>query len=371
MKTYIRALQIAFTYIGTIVGAGFATGQEILQFFTQYGGWAVLTIFLSTVLFIWLGTKMMIIASRIEAESYEDFNRHLFGENAGSLISLFTLIILIGVNSIMLAGAGSIFQEHLGLHYQTGLLITLLGSYWLLRHGISGILQMNSIIVPLMLTLSLIIVFNTFQNPGAGRFLFLDTELSPIKAWLSPLLYTAFNLGMAQAVLVPLARHTKDEKALKMGGILGGIGIGFMLMTAHFAMSAQMPGILQFEIPMGSIAFQLGTLVQSVYLLLIFLEIFSTFVADIYGATTQLKQHLPVAPGLITPCVMLICYALSQFGFSSLLSLLYPVFGAISLVWAVKLIRTPLSLPPRNNPHSIDISGSYVPVDPVTRTTRK
>lgn len=32
MKSHVRTLQIAFTYIGTIVGAGFATGQEILRF---------------------------------------------------------------------------------------------------------------------------------------------------------------------------------------------------------------------------------------------------------------------------------------------------------------------------------------------------
>ncbi|MDQ0195908.1 YkvI family membrane protein [Paenibacillus wynnii] len=371
MKTKVRTLQIAFTYIGTIVGAGFATGQEILQFFTQYGRWAMLTILLSTMLFMWLGTKMMIIAQRIEAESYEDFNRHLFGEYAGSLISLFTLLILIGVNSIMLAGAGAIFEEHLGLHYQTGLLLTIVGSYFLLRRGISGIMQINSTVVPLMLTLSIIIVINTLTIPEAGHFLWLDTDRSPLRAWLSPILYTAFNLGMAQAVLVPLARHTKDVRALKWGGILGGAGIGFMLLTAHFAMSAQMPGILQFEIPMGSIAFQLGSIVQFVYLLLIFLEIFSTFVADIYGVTAQLKQHLPIAPKLITPGVMVICYALSQFGFSSLLSLFYPIFGGLSIVWVYKLILSPVNPPPRNNNTSINNGDVYLHTQPVTRITRK
>lgn len=115
MKSHVRTLQIAFTYIGTIVGAGFATGQEILRFFTRYGHWALLTILFSAALFIWLGTKMMIIARKISADSYEDFNRHLFGAKAGTIISLFTMIILIGVNSIMLAGAGAIFKEHLSL----------------------------------------------------------------------------------------------------------------------------------------------------------------------------------------------------------------------------------------------------------------
>lgn len=371
MKSHIRTLQIAFTYIGTVVGAGFATGQEILKFFTQYGHWAVLTILLSTILFIWLGTKMMVIARRIEAESYEDFNRHLFGEQVGSTISLFTMVILIGVNSIMLAGAGAIFEEHLGLHYQTGLLLTLLGSYFLLKRGISGIMQMNSIVVPLMLTLSLIIIVNTIQIPGAERFLFLNTDRSLFGAWMSPLLYTAFNLGMAQAVLVPMARHTNDEQSIKRGGILGGVGIGFMLLAAHFAMSSQMPGILQFEIPMGSIAVRLGTIVQTIYLLLIFLEIFSTFIADIYGVTTQLQQRLSIAPAVITPLLMLVCYLLSQFGFSSLLSVFYPIFGALSLVWAVKLFRTPWSVPPGNDSTSGSNKEKSVSSIKPARFTRK
>lgn len=364
MKAIIRTLQIAFTYIGTIVGAGFATGQEILQFFTRYGHWAVFTIMLATALFIWLGTKMLVLARAIQADSYEDLNRYLFGPKTGSIISLFTLVILIGVNSIMLAGAGAIFEEHLGLHYQTGLVITLVGSYILLKRGISGILQMNSIVVPLMLTLSLLIVTNTFNMPGVGRVLFLDTEMNPVRAWIAPLLYTAFNLGMAQAVLVPLAKHTQSERQLKLGGILGGAGIGLMLFAAHFAMSAQMPGITQYEIPMASIAFRLGQGVQGIYLLLIFLEIFSTFVADIYGVTAQLQQRLSVPPGWIIPGVMAICYFFSQFGFSSLLALLYPIFGALALVWAFKLLLSGPAPPSSGGKASPPGAGKKEPETP-------
>ncbi|WP_025692153.1 YkvI family membrane protein [Paenibacillus zanthoxyli] len=368
MRQMLRTLQIAFTYIGTIVGAGFATGQEILQFFTQYGRLATLTIVFATGVFIWLGTKMMILAQRIGAESYEDFNRHLFGKNVGGIISLFTLAILIGVNSIMLAGAGAIFEEHLGLHYQTGLVLTVIGSYLLLKRGISGILQMNSIVVPLMLTLSLIIIFNTLDHPGAHHFLQLGTKRSAFAAGLSPFLYTAFNLGMSQAVLVPMARHTQNERPLIYGGILGGLGIGFMLMAAHFAMSAHMPGILKFEIPMGSIAFGLGALVQLVYLVLIFLEIFSTFVADIYGVTLQLAQRLPISSAFITPAVMLTCYVFSQFGFSSLLALFYPMFGALSLIWAVKLILAPMVPPGKSGaPPKTELLPASKPVPRSTR----
>lgn len=339
MKQVFRVLQIAFTYIGTVVGAGFATGQEILQFFTQYGKWATITIALSTMLFVWLGTKMMLIAHDTRSRSYEDLNKHLFGHKAGKWITWITLIVLIGVNSVMLAGAGSVFMEHLGLHYQTGLIITLIGTYLLLGRGMQAILQMNSIVVPMMLLLSLLMIFSTLHHPGVFRFVTLTTDSNPFQAWISPLLYTAFNLALAQAVLVPVGSQIRHRNTLKWGGILGGIGVGFMLMAPHFAMSAQMPGIVQFEIPMGSIAFQLGWIVQSVYVSLIFMEIFTTFVADIYGMTLQLRQHIDVHPRLITLVIMMLCYSFSQFGFSSLLSVLYPIFGCMALFWAGKLIR--------------------------------
>ncbi|MUG23653.1 hypothetical protein GNQ08_14760 [Paenibacillus macerans] len=337
MKNSVKVLQIAFTYIGTVVGAGFATGQEILQFFTRYGKWGVLTILLSTLLFVWLGTKMMLLAREIKAASYEDLNRKLFGERAGRMLSLFTLIVLIGVNSVMLAGAGSVFMEHLGLHYQTGLWITLIFTFLLLGRGIKGVMQLNSLVVPLMLILSLVIIFYTLGSPGAARFLTLETDSGVLAAWVSPLMYSAFNLSMAQAVLVPIGSHTTSRKVIVMGGVIGGAGVGFMLMAGHFALSANMPGIVQYEIPMGSIAQQLGTTVQLIYVLLIFMEIFSTFVADVYGVTLQLRQHLQVPPMLISVTILLICYITSQFGFSSLLSVLYPIFGLFSLFWAFML----------------------------------
>lgn len=337
MRNHFRVFQIAFTYIGTIVGAGFATGREIMQFFTQYGYWATLTIILATGLFIWLGTKIMAISRRIQAKSFEDLNKHLFGERSGGWISLFMFVILLGVNSIMLAGAGSVFMEHLNLSYQTGLFVTMIGTYFILRKGIQSIMTMNSFVVPMMLTLSIVIISQTIHSPSSTRFLTLTSDHPLASAWMAPLLYTAFNLVMAMPVLVPLGSQTDSQRAVKWGGILGGTGVGFMLMAAHFAMSAEMPGISQYEIPMGSIANQLGLTVQIIYLLLIFLEIFSTFVANIYGITLLVQQRTSLSPKVITLGIMLFCYVFSQFGFSSLLSLLYPLFGALCLLWVLRL----------------------------------
>ena len=97
-------------YIGTIVGAGFATGKEIIEFFSQYGFIGLFGIFISGYLFIFFGIKMMVIAVRINAKSYEQLNNYLFGPFS-KLLNIFMLIMLIGVTSVMFSGAGAVLKH--------------------------------------------------------------------------------------------------------------------------------------------------------------------------------------------------------------------------------------------------------------------
>jgi uncharacterized membrane protein YkvI len=340
MRTF-QAIQIAFTFIGTIVGAGFATGQEVLQFFTRFGIWGTAGILLSSVLFVWIGARMMLASARIRAQSYESLNQALFGRRWGTWASRFMLVVLIGVNAVMLAGAGSIFKEHFGISYQTGLLVTIFLVFILLKRGMNAVLAVNSIVVPAMLLFTLIILWDTAHGPGADRWLTMRTDAPQLAAWASPLLYAAFNLSMAQAVLVPLGSRIKDRKTIIAGAWLGGVGIGAMLLVGHIALSARMPGIAQFDIPMGGIARELGSLLQWAYTFLIFAEIFTTLLCDIYGLTLQLSARLGWPEQAITAGLLAVCWAGSQIGFGPLLSTLYPLFGALSLGWLYQMMRRP------------------------------
>lgn len=338
MRTGSQIVRVAFTYIGTVVGAGFASGQEILQFFTRYGWMATLTIALSSMLFIWIGIKLMLMAHDLKAESYEDLNKVLFGKNIGNWISLFTMIVLFGITTVMLAGGGTVFEEQLHLSYQTGLLVTLLLAYLVLSRGIGAIMTVNSIVVPIMLMFSLVIVIYTWHSPASGNWLRITSDHPIAKIWFAPFLYTAFNLAMAQAVLVPMGATIKDRSVLYWGGLTGGIGIGLLLLSAHYALSAQMPGIAQFEIPMGNIITRLGSIPQIAYLLVIYGEIFTTFIADAYGLSLQLQQRVKLHPKVLLIFILALSYFVSQIGFKALLSALYPLFGVISMIWLVLMI---------------------------------
>lgn len=327
--------------MGTVVGAGFATGKEILEFFTRYGWTAVFTIAAATALFVWLGIRLMLLSGRIGARSYEDLNKTLFGDRAGGWISLFTLIMLFGVTTVMLAGGGSLFEEHLRLSYQIGLFLTLILTYLLLEKGMSNILIVNSIVVPGMLVFVGLVVWATYRLPSAGNWIMLTSDYAPVKIAFAPVLYAAYNLAMAQAVLVPLGSEIRDKHTLYWGGLLGGLGIGGMLVACHFALSAQMPGVARYDIPMGHLIAPLGRAVQLAYVMVIFGEIFTTFLSNVYGLTLQLQQRTGIRRKVLETAVLAGCYGLSQLGFGRLLSFLYPLFGLVSVVWFVMVIWSP------------------------------
>lgn len=58
------ASQLAFVYVGTVVGAGFATGREIVEFFLKFGWFGFFGILVSGGMFTLLGAKLMIKIGR-------------------------------------------------------------------------------------------------------------------------------------------------------------------------------------------------------------------------------------------------------------------------------------------------------------------
>lgn len=339
MKSWWKSGQVAFTFIGTVVGAGFASGREVMEFFTRFGHWGPALILIASLFFVWIGDKIMLLAAELKANSYEDLNRHLFGDRTGRAVSLMMLLVLTAVNAVMLAGAGTIFSEHLNLNYQSGLLVTMFACFFLLRKGIPAIMAVNSIVVPIMAAFTAYLTIDTLRDPGDGRLFKEAVDVSPWAAFLSPFLYAAFNLSLAQAVLVPLGASIGNPRVLRRGAWLGGIGIGLLLLAGHFTMAARMPGISQFDIPMGGIAREFGAWIHWIYVLLIFSEIFTTLVSDIFGITVQLQERIRISRGLLTAGLLAVCFVIGQFGFGPLLSALYPLFGMLSLGWLFKIGR--------------------------------
>ncbi len=196
--------------MGTVVGAGFATGKEIVEFFSRFGLIGLFGILISGSLLIYLGSKLMRLAARTGAKSYQEFNEFLFGSFFGKVINFLTLIMLFGVCAVMLSGAGAIFSEQLNLPKSLGVLVTIGLSIFVLILGMKGLFVVNTFVVPAMISFCFILMLISIQFPNfTEQLLTIPVSNDGWKALVSPFSYTAFNLILAQAVLVPVAYEIK------------------------------------------------------------------------------------------------------------------------------------------------------------------
>ena len=101
---------------------------------------------------------------------------------------------------------------------------------------------------------------------------------------------------------------------------------------------ANQPYVYTYEIPLLMVSQRFGTLIQALLLAVIWLEMFSTEISDIYSISKTLNATFNISFKKCIFIVILIALPISNLGFSNLISILYPFFGALSLVFILQTI---------------------------------
>ena len=70
MSAFKEISKIAGAFVGVIVGAGFASGQEILQFFTSFGVYGLIGCVVAGLTFVFLSMVFSTLGQRLRAQSH-------------------------------------------------------------------------------------------------------------------------------------------------------------------------------------------------------------------------------------------------------------------------------------------------------------
>ncbi|MCJ8006067.1 hypothetical protein ACFFF5_04955 [Lederbergia wuyishanensis] len=343
MKKWTGALQVAAVYVGTVIGAGFATGREIVEFFTQYRFWGFISILIAGYLFILLGTKIMLKAIDIQATSFEQFNEYLFGNILSKIMNAFTMIMLLGVCAVMLSGAEALFTEQLGFSNTVGSIVTIFLALFVMAVGVKGLFAVNTFVVPMLILFNFILLFKSIESYELVTSLFNIPEGNiSIKAIIAAFSYAAFNLALAQAVLVPIAVEINMKAIVKLGGWIGGAILTIILISSHIILTS-LPNPSLFDIPMAVIVKGAASSIYFIYLLIIFGEIFTSLIGNMYGLERQINRYVSLGSLWIHAGIIVLVFIISRVNYGELLGILYPFFGYVSLIFLFILWMKPIS----------------------------
>ncbi|GAA0726164.1 transporter [Clostridium malenominatum] len=331
--------QIAAVFIGTIVGAGLASGQEITQFFSTYGYKSFIGIFICCAIYILSGYVIIDLSINYKLKSYNELIRLVSPGFLGKVTDFITTMFLISGSAIILAGSGALIHQYFGLNKWVGILIMSIAAIVVLLRDTQGLIEINSLIVP-SLTIVIITLFLLYVFLYDNTSLTYIKTLSPYKNnwFFSSLLYSSFNVLCASGVMVPLAKEFPKKKIMFTGIVLGSLCLTVLTLIINLLLILNIPYIFQYEIPLLYVSNRFGKTIQFLLLGIIWLEMFSTEVSDIYSVSKTLEQvfKIPYKKGCFL--IMAIAIPISQIGFVNLITFLYPAFGLVSLIFLIQCV---------------------------------
>ena len=330
-----RIFQVATVFIGTIVGAGLASGKEITEFFTQYGFKSFLGIICCGIFYIIMSSIISKISINNNLNSYSDVINLISPNLVGKLTGFITTLFLISSASIILAGSGALINQFFGVPKILGSLIMLSIAVFFLLRGTDGLIEVNSFIVPgLVCTITVV----TFLYFCFCRDTLSLTNITSFPAkrdgiLLSTILYAGYNTLSASGVIVPLSSTMKKSRTMLIGIICGSIGLTLLCFMINLLLTINQPYIYNYEIPLLFVVNRFGNIIQAVLLMIIWLEMFSTEISDVYSISKTIEQSFNIDFKKAIFPVITTALIISQFGFGNLITKLYPLFGLLSLIF--------------------------------------
>ena len=113
-------MKFAGAYVACAIGSGFATGQEILQFFSGHGLASIAGTLVTTVLFSWCGGMFMKHGYEKQLQEPSEIMGFYFGSKLAKFFEILFQLFLYGVYVVMIAGAGATMAEYFGLSPMVG-----------------------------------------------------------------------------------------------------------------------------------------------------------------------------------------------------------------------------------------------------------
>lgn len=329
-----QSFQIGGAYVGLIVGGGFASGQEILQFFTSFGFKGLLGGLIATIGFMLLGMIILQFGYELRATSYKQVFYYITNKYIGFFFDIFITMFLFIITVAMFSGTGSAFHQMFHLNPMLGSFLITVVVFTTLTFDVQKIIQIIGALTPYLLGIILMITIYSIFTMDVS---ILDLEelakgqgSAAPNWWTGALLYVSYNIGSSIAMLTVIGNSAKSKKIARSGGVIGGFLLGVLIFMLNIAMLVKMNHIGQAEMPILQIAIQLHPIIGIVMAIVLLCMIYTTAIGTLYAFVARLisPKHKGYIP--ILAIVSIFAFFASSIGFTTLVGRVYSTMGYVS-----------------------------------------
>lgn len=337
-----RILTISLAFIGLLVGAGFATGQETIQYFLSFGEVGLWGTVLAGIIMAAGGLVVLQLGSYFLAEDHSGVFRSVTHKAVAWFLDFSVTVTLFALGFVMLAGAGSTLNQEFGWPLWVGSTIMLMAVI------LTGLLDIDKVtgiigyITPLLIVLVVIgFVYAMSQLPVDMAELdrLGKTQESPLSFWwLSAVNYAGLVMIMAVSMVLVMGGNYLDPREAGLGGFFGGIAYTVLLLMLAFTLFLVFDEVGGAAVPTLAMFNTIHPVLGSVAVWIIYLMVYNTAVGMFYALGRRLSSGRRDKFFLIYAAGALVGYAISFIGFEDLMAVVYPVLGYLGLVLTAVMV---------------------------------
>ncbi|MCS4490001.1 hypothetical protein N7326_04515 [Corynebacterium sp. ES2794-CONJ1] len=331
-----RVASIALAFIGVIVGAGFATGQEVLQYFVGFGSMGILAAVISSVVVMLSGMAAIQLGSYFLADDHGAVIHRISHPIVGKMLDAGVLVTLFCTGMVMFAGAGSNLNQQFGWPIWVGaigLLVVVLIAGLLDVDKITGVIgAVTPFIVAFIGLAAVWALTHASSSPEAIEAGVRLIEPATPHWFISSMNYVGLNLMVGASMAIIIGGNNTDPKAAGIGGLIGGIVFGLMLTLTALALYRSVDVVAQDDVPMLRIVDGIHPNLGLLMSIVIIGMIFNTAVGMFYAFAKRLTSKSPQRFYLVFVASCLIGFGASFLGFKTLVATVYPILGYIGVI---------------------------------------
>lgn len=331
--------RIASAFVGVIVGAGFASGQEILQFFTSFGLIGLIGTLISGTLFILLALALSSLGQNLSADSHKPVVYAICGKYLGMFVDAFITFFMFGVTVVMLAGAGSLLEQFTNFPSLYGAIIATILAVGLVCMNLRHVITFIGAVTPVLVLMAFIVcIWAFFARDASYSELNAAAVTLPQGAghWLiAALLYVSYNIVAGTPMLVIMGGQASTRKVAVWGGVFGGLILGVLMLVIAAGMFVRADDLADVPMPTLMLATELSPVLGIIMGVVVFVMILNTAVGVLYAFTARFLE--PETAGFRLGAIVAGVLALigSMIGFITLVGTVYPFFGYLGFLLMV------------------------------------
>lgn len=342
----LRVLTYAGAIVAFLIGSGFATGQEILQYFTSYGYWGVFgTGALVLVLMTYVAVEFFSVGQARKFERPSMIFHYYCGKHLGTFFDFFSVLFVFLSFTVMVAGAGAVFEEHYGLSKFVGgigLAAAVGISVWF---GLKSLVDVIGKIGPLIVVIAIALgVVGIVRNPGGiaeGNALLPELALTQASTnwFMAGLSYVGFCMLWLAAFLTALGKTARSRKEATSGALVGAIAFSLACIIVGLGLLANITRVGNTEIPMLVLASDVNVMLASGISVMILAGIYTTAVpllwtvsSRFFADKTSRFKYLTIGLAAVGTVIGLVL------PFSQMVNIVYVVNGYVGILLLVLML---------------------------------